>query len=74
MFLVLALLGSLASLAPRIGCRRFGRTRARITDPAPPSLLRYAGGKDRACFIGEAGMAEPEGFEPSIRLYNRITV
>jgi hypothetical protein len=24
--------------------------------------------------LRQQGMAEPEGFEPSIRLYNRITV
>jgi hypothetical protein len=41
MFLVLATLGSLALLAPKIGCRRFCRTRLRDANPAPPSPLLY---------------------------------
>ena len=65
MFFVLALLGSLTSLAPKSAAADLSNT-GPSTDP--DSAIKK--GATRAPFL----MAEPEGFEPSIRLFNRITV
>ena len=75
MFLVLAARGSLTPFAPKIACWRFCRT-----EGSSPIRLRHP---VRALFVGRSlfplaqcanRMAEPEGFEPSIGLYNPITV
>ena len=64
---------AIGKIAPRLRMSAFGAKRTLpLFDDAILASLRV--GEGRACFVNEARMAEPEGFEPSIRLYNRITV
>ena len=64
---------AIGKMAPRLRMSAFGAKRTLpLFDNAILASLRV--GEGRACFVNEARMAEPEGFEPSIRLYNRITV